>query len=165
MLIPVFIQIFSTAKRLNLPKNTLCNFFKNNNKKVSGGAFTLKVEDNATKKVWTSGQDYTSMTISAYTDSSFEVSVYIRAGYYVDKNNVQITDASGIIVSTSEKSEENVGVVVAVGQGKLVDGKREPMTVKVNDRVIFEKYSANEIEYKNEKYLLIPESKILAIVE
>lgn len=80
--------------------------FKNNNKKVSGGAFTLKVEDNATKKVWTSGQDYTSMTISAYTDSSFEVSVYIRAGYYVDKNNVQITDASGIIVSNSITFEE-----------------------------------------------------------
>ena len=81
------------------------------------------------------------------------------------KEIVENKTASGIIVSTSEKSEENVGVVVAVGQGKLVDGKREPMTVKVNDRVIFEKYAANEIEYKNEKYLLIPESKILAIVE
>ena len=81
------------------------------------------------------------------------------------KEIVENKTASGIIVSKSEKSEENVGVVVAVGQGKLVDGKREPMTVKVNDRVIFEKYSANEIEYKNEKYLLIPESKILAIVE
>ena len=71
------------------------------------------------------------------------------------KEIVENKTASGIIVSTSEKSEENVGVVVAVGQGKLVDGKREPMTVKVNDRVIFEKYSANEIEYKNEKYLIV----------
>ena len=79
---------------------------KNNNKKVDGGAFTLNVEDVTTKKVWTSGQDYASMTVSAYTDSSFEVSVYIRAGYYVDKNDLQITDASGIIVSNSLVFEE-----------------------------------------------------------
>ena len=81
------------------------------------------------------------------------------------KEVVENKTASGIILSTSEKSEENVGVVVAVGNGKMVDGKREPMNVKVNDKVIFEKYSTTEVEYQNEKYLLISESKILAVIE
>ena len=72
---------------------------------------------------------------------------------------------SGIILSTNENKQENIGVVVAVGEGKVVDGKREPMTVKKNDRVIFDKYSTTEVKYQNEEYLLIAESKILAIVE
>ena len=49
--------------------------------------------------------------------------------------------ASGIILSTSESKEENIGLVVAVGDGKVVDGKKIPMTVKVNDRVIFDRYA------------------------
>lgn len=93
--------------------------FKNNNKKVSGGAFALKVENTDSKKVWTSGQDYASMTVSAYTDSSFEVSVYIRAGYYVDKNNIQISDTSKIIVENSVSFEE-LSVTDTGYTGKIV---------------------------------------------
>ena len=56
-------------------------------------------------------------------------------------------------------------MVIAVGDGKLVDGKKVPMTVKVNDKVIFDKYAGNEIEYQGEKYLLISESKIYAVID
>ena len=73
--------------------------------------------------------------------------------------------ASGIILSTNESKEENIGLVVAVGDGKIVDGKKIAMTVKVNDRVIFDKYATTEIKYKDEEYLLIPEGKILAVIE
>ena len=73
--------------------------------------------------------------------------------------------ASGIILSTNENTAENIGVVIAVGEGKLVDGQRVPMTVKVKDRVIFDKYAANEIEYQGEKFLLIPETKIYAVID
>ena len=73
--------------------------------------------------------------------------------------------ASGIILSTNEYKEENIGLVVAVGDGKIVDGKKIAMTVKVNDRVIFDKYATTEIKYKDEEYLLIPEGKILAVIE
>ncbi len=83
----------------------------------------------------------------------------------IKKENLENKTASGIILSTNENKQENIGVVVAVGEGKLVDGKREPMTVKKNDRVIFDKYSTTEVKYQNEEYLLIAESKILAIVE
>ncbi len=81
------------------------------------------------------------------------------------KEVVENKTASGIILSSNENVEENIGVVVAVGNGKLEDGKRIEMTVKENDKVIFDKYSTTEVTYKDEKYLLISESKILAVID
>jgi len=83
----------------------------------------------------------------------------------VKKEIIENKTASGILLSATEKESENVGVVVAVGKGKLVDGKLVECSVKVGERVVFEKYSTTEIEYQKEKYLLIPDSKILAVVE
>jgi len=83
----------------------------------------------------------------------------------VTKLVIENKTASGIILSAKEGQEENIGVVIAVGEGKMEDGKRIPMTVKKKDHVIFDKYSTTEVTYQNEKYLLIPESKILAIVD
>ncbi len=83
----------------------------------------------------------------------------------IKKEEVENKTASGIILSSTPKTEYNVGIVVAVGEGKMVDGKREPMTVKVDDKVIFEKYATTEVEFEDEKYYVISESKILAIVE
>ena len=81
------------------------------------------------------------------------------------KEIIENKTASGIILSTNENKEENIGRVVAVGDGKLVDGARIPMTVKENDVVIFDKYATTDITYENEEYLLIPESKILAVIK
>lgn len=81
------------------------------------------------------------------------------------KEVVENKTASGIILSTNENKEENIGKVIAVGNGKLVDGVREPVEVKVNDKVIFDKYATTTIKYQNEEYLLISESKILAVIE
>ncbi len=52
------------------------------------------------------------------------------------------------------------GEVVAVGQGK----KDEPMTVKVGDKVLYGKYSGTEISVAGEKYLIMRESDIYAII-
>ena len=81
------------------------------------------------------------------------------------KEVIENKTASGIILSTNENKEENVGLVVAVGNGKLENGKRSEMTVKVNDRVIFDKYATTTVKFRDEEYLLIPESKILAVIE
>ena len=81
------------------------------------------------------------------------------------KEVIENKTASGIILSTNENKEENVGLVVAVGNGKLEDGKRVEMTVKVNDRVIFDKYATTTVKFRDEEYLLIPESKILAVID
>ena len=81
------------------------------------------------------------------------------------KEIIENKTASGIILSTNENKEENVGLVVAVGNGKLEDGKRIEMSVKVNDRVIFDKYATTTVKFRDEEYLLIPESKILAVID
>ena len=81
------------------------------------------------------------------------------------KETVENKTASGIILSTGEKDAENIGVVIAIGDGKEVDGKKVPVAVKVGEKVIFDKYSTTEIEYDKEKYLLISDSKILAVIE
>ena len=73
--------------------------------------------------------------------------------------------ASGIILTTEVKDQPSIAKVIAVGDGKVVDGKKEEMCVKVGDQVIFKKYSTTEIKIENEEYLIIAEKDILAILE
>jgi len=78
---------------------------------------------------------------------------------------VEAKTASGIILNVSDKEEKNIGIVIAVGDGKIVEGKQVLPIVKENDKVIFDKYAAIEVEYLNEKYLIVPETGILAVIE
>lgn len=67
---------------------------------------------------------------------------------------------SGIIIPDTAKEKPMEGEVVAIGQGK----KDEPMTVKVGDKVLYGKYSGTEIAVAGEKYLIMRESDIYAII-
>ena len=72
----------------------------------------------------------------------------------------------GIILPESEKGRPERGEVVAVGPGrKQDDGNRISMSVKVGDKVVFRKYSGDEIEERGEKLLVLSESDVIAIVE
>lgn len=64
---------------------------------------------------------------------------------------------------TKEKSAQ--GTVVAVGNGRYIDGKIVPITVKKGDIVIFSKYSYDEVESGGEELYLIREDNILAVIE
>lgn len=68
--------------------------------------------------------------------------------------------STGIIIPDTAKEKPMEGEVVAVGQGK----KDEPMTVKVGDKVLYGKYSGTEISVGEEKYLIMRESDIYAII-
>jgi len=83
----------------------------------------------------------------------------------IKKEVVESKTASGIIISTNEKKADNIGKVIATGAGRIEDGKKIAMSVKVNDRVIYDKYATTEIEFEGEKYLLISETKILAVID
>ncbi len=74
------------------------------------------------------------------------------------------TTKSGIIL-TATKEKPQIAEVVAVGPGKVVDGKKEEMYIKVGDEVILNKYAGTEVKYENEEYLIVSQSDILAIVE
>ena len=72
----------------------------------------------------------------------------------------------GIILPDTAKEKPQIGKIVEVGPGKLLeDGKRAKMSVKKNNEVIYAKYMGNEIEIDREKYVILRESDILGIVE
>lgn len=74
--------------------------------------------------------------------------------------------ATGIILPDSSKEKPEKGEVIAVGPGKLNDnGIRQPMSVKVGDKVLFTKYSPNEVKVDDQEYLILSESDVLAILE
>jgi chaperonin GroES len=72
----------------------------------------------------------------------------------------------GIFLPDSAKEKPQIGKVIAIGPGKLLDnGKRSEMSVKKNDEVIYGKYIGNEVEIDGEKYVIVRESDLLGIVE
>src|SRR5487761_434301 len=68
----------------------------------------------------------------------------------------------GIIIPDTAKEKPQEGEVVAVGAGKLEKGQRVPLDVKAGDRILFGKYSGNEIKIDDEEYLILKEDEILA---
>ncbi|NLV91536.1 MAG: co-chaperone GroES [Firmicutes bacterium] len=75
------------------------------------------------------------------------------------------TTKSGIVLPDTAKEKPQQGKIVAVGPGRVEDGKTIAMTVKVDDTVLFAKYAGTEVKVDGEEYLILKESDILAIVE
>jgi chaperonin GroES len=72
----------------------------------------------------------------------------------------------GIIIPDSAKEKPSEGEVVAVGAGKTDDkGKVRALEVKAGDRILFGKYSGNEIKIEGIECLLLREEEVLAVVE
>ena len=74
---------------------------------------------------------------------------------------------SGIIIpDTAKKEKSKMGVVVAVGPGRVSDeGKLLPMSVKPGSKVIFNAGWDNEVVGGDEEYFLVKESDVLAIIK
>ena len=75
------------------------------------------------------------------------------------------TTASGIVLPGAAKEKPQQAEVIAVGPGGVVDGKEVTMQVKAGDKVIYSKYSGTEGELEKEKYVIVKQSDILAVVE
>jgi len=72
----------------------------------------------------------------------------------------------GILIPDTAKEKPQEGKVIAVGTGKVAeDGKRIPLEVKKDDRVLFGKYSGNEIEIDGVEHLIMREDDIFAILQ
>ena len=72
----------------------------------------------------------------------------------------------GIYLPDTAKEKPQIGKVIAIGPGKLLDnGKRGQMSVKKNDEVVYGKYIGNEVEIDKEKYVIVRESDLLGVVE
>ncbi|MCL6589966.1 MAG: co-chaperone GroES [Firmicutes bacterium] len=72
---------------------------------------------------------------------------------------------SGIVLPDTAKEKPQMGKILAVGPGKVLDnGQKVALEVKVGDKVLFAKYAGTEVKLDGEEYMLLKESDILAIV-
>jgi chaperonin GroES len=74
--------------------------------------------------------------------------------------------ASGIVIPDTAKEKPQQGTVIAAGPGRLDDnGKRVQMDVKVGDRVLYAKYTGQEVKIDQEELIVLAEKDVLAKVE
>lgn len=72
----------------------------------------------------------------------------------------------GIVLASNAKNKPTTGVVVAVGEGRTLDnGDKVAVAVKEGEKVLFDKYAGNEVEYNGEKYLVVHEKDLVAVVD
>jgi len=72
----------------------------------------------------------------------------------------------GIIIPDTAKEKPVEGRVIAVGIGKLSEkGNRIALEVRKGDRILFGKYSGNEIKIEGEEYLIMREDDVLGVIE
>lgn len=78
----------------------------------------------------------------------------------------EMTKAGIILPDTVDKERPEQGAVIAVGPGRLLEnGSRAPMSVKIGDKIVFKKYSPDEVKVDGEEYLVISETDVMAVIE
>ena len=83
----------------------------------------------------------------------------------VKKTEEKEQTVGGIFLPTAAQEKQEVAIVVAVGEGGVIDGKDVKMIVHVRDRVLYSKYAGSTFKLDGEEVTVIKQSDILAIVE
>lgn len=74
--------------------------------------------------------------------------------------------SGGIIIPDTAQEKTQIGVVEAVGEGKILsDGSIRPLKVKKGEKVVFGKYSGTELNFDGEEYLITKEEELLGVIE
>lgn len=71
----------------------------------------------------------------------------------------------GILLPTAAQEKSQLALVVAVGSGKNAEGKEIGMNVKEGDKVLYGKYTGTEIEIDEQKYVVVRQPDLLAVIE
>ncbi len=84
----------------------------------------------------------------------------------VEREESEAKTAGGILLPDSAKNKPARGVVVSVGDGRLLDsGKRQELQVSPGDRVVFTSYAGENFKIGDQELILMREDDILAVVE
>jgi chaperonin GroES len=84
----------------------------------------------------------------------------------VKRIDEQESTRNGIVIPDSAKEKPQQGEVIAVGKGKrLDDGKVVALDVKAGDRILFGKYSGNEITLDGTEYIIMREDDVLGVLD
>src|SRR5260370_41663623 len=71
------------------------------------------------------------------------------------------TAKGGIIIPDTAKEEPHGGEVIAIGAGEMEKGHRIPLDVKVGDRILFGKYTGNDIKIDDRQHIFLRRAEIL----
>ena len=83
----------------------------------------------------------------------------------IKKDNLEEKTVSGIILSEGFVEKPYIGIIVAVGDGKVLDnGTKICISVKIGDKVVFGKYAGQQIAVDDKEYLVMSEHDILCIL-
>ena len=83
----------------------------------------------------------------------------------VERTEAEEQVRGGLVIPDTAKEKPQEGKVVAVGQGKVLEGgETVAMTVKPGDQVLFGKYSGTEVTIDDKEYLIMREDDVLGIV-
>jgi len=84
----------------------------------------------------------------------------------VEPRAAETTSAGGIVIpDTADKDKPIEGKVVAIGTGKYVDGKLQPLQVKVGDSVLFGKYAGTNVNFDSSELLVMREEDVMGVLE
>ena len=84
----------------------------------------------------------------------------------VQRDEVAETTAGGLVLPTGAAEKPLRGVVVSVGDGKMLEnGNRQVLQIKPGDHVLFTSYAPNEIKFGDQELLLMLEEDVLAVIE
>ncbi len=83
----------------------------------------------------------------------------------VKQHDPETKTAGGIVIpDTADKDKPMRGKVVAVGPGKYIDGKVQPLQVKVGDEILFGKYAGTNIKLDDKEYLVMREEDVMGVI-
>lgn len=84
----------------------------------------------------------------------------------VQPREVETKTAGGIVIpDTADKDKPIQGTVIAIGTGKFVEGKIQPLQVKVGDKILFGKYAGTNVKLDEHEYLVMREEDVMGVVE
>ena len=84
----------------------------------------------------------------------------------VKRINAETKTSSGIFIPDNAQEKPDQGIILAVGPGKRnTDGAVIPMSVNVNDKVLFGKFAGQQVKIKGEEVLILNEEEIYAVIE
>jgi len=84
----------------------------------------------------------------------------------VERMEEEELSPGGIVIPDAAKEKPSQGKVVAVGDGKILDnGQRQPMDVKVGDKILFGKYAGNEVKLDGNEYVVMREDDVMAVID
>jgi chaperonin GroES len=84
----------------------------------------------------------------------------------VQPRELETTTAGGIVIpDTADKDKPIQGTVLAIGAGKYIEGKLQPLQVKVGDTVLFGKYAGTNVKLGDQEYLVMREEDVMGVME